>query len=433
MKPTIPQLFFSTLLLTSMYVQSKKNTPEFSELVFTPINSQQIRTVTIPKSKLQNALDGGAAFDGSSIGGYGTITDSDKLLKVDSNAHYSLYNEESDTATGLYFCDVYADEKTPYLGDPRTLCKHAMQVLQEKTGYQISVGTELEFYLIDKEAWEQGEITPINQSRYFDLEPDQEITTFKLEAMKALVESGVDVEKWHSEVGPAQYEISIQYTDPISLGDQLILAKHIIALHADRAGMKAIFTPKPIATENGSGLHIHFSLWNKKTNAFYDAQVNGLSQTAYTFLAGIMKYISDVAPLFNCDENSFQRLVPGFEAPIYLCYGEKNRSAAFRIPATYGSANATRFELRCPDVYCNPYLAFTAIILTGLQGLIDNEQAVPEIKSNLYTMTEEEIASLNIKRLPLSLKEALENFENSGFVKQHLPEEFVTNFLHLMK
>ena len=268
MKPTIPQLFFSTLLLTSMYVQSKKNTPEFSELVFTPINSQQIRTVTIPKSKLQNALDGGAAFDGSSIGGYGTITDSDKLLKVDSNAHYSLYNEESDTATGLYFCDVYADEKTPYLGDPRTLCKHAMQVLQEKTGYQISVGTELEFYLIDKEAWEQGEITPINQSRYFDLEPDQEITTFKLEAMKALVESGVDVEKWHSEVGPAQYEISIQYTDPISLGDQLILAKHIIALHADRAGMKAIFTPKPIATENGSGLHIHFSLWNKKNKCF---------------------------------------------------------------------------------------------------------------------------------------------------------------------
>ncbi|HLB43293.1 hypothetical protein A3F06_04095 [candidate division TM6 bacterium RIFCSPHIGHO2_12_FULL_36_22] len=429
MKKKLSSIIAFSLLLNILYAQDDSQRFPFYELVFTPINVTQPKTVTIPDSKIDGVLQNGTAFDGSSIKGYGHISDSDKLLKVDRTAHYRIQN--NNVTTGLYFCDVYENENTPYLSDPRTLCAYATKKLKEQMGYIMLVGIELEFYLVKKQDWENNIITPVNQSRYFDLESDSNMTDFKLNTMKALVNAGVDIEKWHSEVGPGQYEISIQYNDPIRVADQLILAKHIIGIEADRAGLKAVFMPKPITKENGTGLHIHFSLWDSQKNVFYDKNSQNLSPIAYSFLAGVMKYISDVSILFNGHENSFKRLVPGFEAPIYLCYSEKNRSAAIRIPATYNNDNATRFELRCADTFCNPYLAFSALLLTGLQGLIDNEQAVEPVRQNLYSLSEKEICDLNIFKLPLSLEKAKNNFEASQFVKTNFPNVFRDTLLSL--
>ncbi len=429
MKKKLSPILALSLLLSTLCAQENNQRFSFYELVFSPINATQPRTVTIPDSKIDGVIKNGTSFDGSSIRGYGHISDSDKLLKVDNAVQYYVRN--NDTTTGLYFCNVYEDEKTPYLADPRTLCTYAIEKLKEQMGYTLCVGVELEFYLVKKEDWENNKVAPVNESRYFDLESDSSMTTFKLSTMKALVDAGVDIEKWHSEVGPAQYEISIQYNDPIQVADQLVLAKHVIGLEADRAGLKAVFMPKPIAKENGTGLHIHFSLWDSNKNVFYDENSKNLSPVAYSFLAGVMKYISDVSILFNCHENSFKRLVPGFEAPIYLCYSEKNRSAAFRIPATYNNGSATRFELRCADTYSNPYLAFSAIILTGLQGLVDKEKAVEPVCQNLYALSEKEIADLSISQLPLSLETAQKNFASSEFIKSHFPTVFRETFLAL--
>lgn len=406
--------------------------PEFYQLVFTPIDGQKVRTVTIPANKIDGIIENGAAFDGSSIGGYGVINDSDKLLKLDTNAYYELKNSLTDSSTGVFFCDVYRDTKETYPSDPRALCKEAAKRLYDETGSILVVGVELEFYLVDKKQYEQGNVEPINNSRYFDFETSHFVDNFRDDTMRALIDAGVDVEKWHSEVGPAQYEISIKFNDIVTLADQLILAKHIIATCADAANMKALFSPKPIKSENGNGLHIHFSTWKDSKNMFATEDSEQLSHTAFQFLAGVMEHLPATAAIFDSSSASYERLVPGFEAPIFLCYSNKNRSAAVRIPDTYGSTSASRFELRCADSDCNPYIAFAAIALSGLDGIKNNMVADAPVQKNLYLLSEQEIQNLNISRLPYSLERALQNFEKSTFIKDAFSPEFIQDYLSVV-
>lgn len=398
----------------SIMDQAAQEKVEFVHVYFTAL-SGNFHDIIIPISKLESALDNGLKYDGSSIPGCSNIFASDMHLAIDLQSFFVNPKIKNQPKTARIFADVYQDEVTPYPADPRYMLKQAIKQAATQD-YKFFVGPEIEFFLVEKNS--NGELIPWDHGNYCGVEMQQKHESIKFEMMQVLLDNGINLEKLHHEVSPGQHEIVIQYNDPLTIADHIMLAKHLIKQVAGNYGIIATFMPKPFFGVNGSGMHLHFSLAEKSTgwNVFFDENDSAfLSPLAHNFLAGVLNRIQDATVIVNSCVNSFKRLVIGYEAPVYVCWAKKNRSALIRIPQINASQPyAARAEIRCADALCNPYLACTFLLKAGLEGIKNNEQVKPAVEENLFKLTLSQIQDRGITALPSSLQQAITMFEQSS-------------------
>lgn len=408
---------------------SFENQVDYVDFMFTDILGH-LRSVTLPVNQVPGAIKNGLKFDGSSIPGYSSIYESDMHLKADTNTAVVITRTDG-SKHGRILCDVYRSETEKYEGDPRSILKEHLAKAHE-LGYEFLVGPELEFFLFTGDS---KAIVPIDSNRYFEAENCLNREKLKKELLSYLEQNHIRVEKLHHEVAPGQHEISIEYADALTMADQIILAKHAICAFAAANGMKASFMPKPICKQNGSGMHVHFSLYDTKNqrNAFYDSKdADNLSDTAHQFIAGVLSCIPETNAFINSTVNSYKRLVAGYEAPVYLCWATKNRSALIRIPQINASQpQAARAELRSPDAMTNPYILLSLILSAGLDGIANKKALAPAVNENLYKISLDQIKQRGIKTLPASLNEALANLEKSEFASRALGDRLKSEFLKI--
>jgi len=379
-----------------------------------------LKSFTIPAHKMQGVIDNKKSFDGSSIKGFTSITKSDLFLSVVTST-LSISPLKLDGFTSAhFFCNVVNGDESRYENDPRGILG---EVVFEgaKMGYSFKCGAEIEFFLFREE---NGNLTFLDNNEYCNAETDLTIKAFKERLLYTLVHLNIEPEAFHHEVAPGQFEVVIGHTDALTLADRIQLTKHTITMLAKEKGYVAVFMPKPVAAINGSGMHIHISLQKEGQNAFFDKnKENYLSDEARSFITNILHRAPEFSLLLNFDINSSKRLVPGYEAPIFLCCGAKNRSAAIRVPeASIKAIQKTngapvRIELRWPDASCNPYLALAAIFKAGLEGIKNESAPTPFINKNIYHMSYQERESLAIKTLPSSFEESIDLFERSTFTR----------------
>mgnify|MGYP001053434071 CR=1 FL=1 len=387
---------------------AKERNVKFIRLQFTDVLGI-LKNVEIPVGQLEKALDGDIMFDGSSIEGFTRIQESDMYLRPDYNSWAVFpWRNGPAGATARLICDVYRPNGEPFEGDPRYVLK---KVLAEaaKLGFKVNAGPEAEFFLFKRDA--EGRATTVTHDAggYFDLGPVERGEDVRRDVVTTLHEMGFNVEASHHEVAEGQHEIDFEYDDALTTADRLVTFKFVTRVIADLHGLHATFMPKPIFGINGSGMHTHLSLAKDGKNAFADPSDGlGLSQVAYQFIAGLLEHARGFTAITNPLVNSYKRLVPGYEAPVYVAWSAKNRSALIRVPAAGG--NSSRVELRSPDPSCNPYLAFAAIVAAGLDGIKKGLTPPPETQDNIYHMTAEERQARGIASLPGSLEEALECF-----------------------
>jgi glutamine synthetase len=400
----------------------------FVSLQFTDIMGV-VKNVHIPFHKFGEAVDHGLWFDGSSVEGFARIHESDMYLDPDLDTFGIIpWERGSANATAKVICDVYTPDGEPFPGDPRGVLRRQLQ-RAEDMGFRYLTGPELEFFLLRGTAGAPVHGTPAveplphDQAGYFDLTMDQAANVRK-EMVEALEELGIVVEASHHEVAIGQHEIDFKYDDAMRTADNAVTFRTTLKAVAQRHGLHATFMPKPFHGINGNGMHTHQSLWSldRKTNLFHDASDEyQLSAVARSFMAGLLAHargmIAILAPLVN----SYKRLVPGYEAPVYISWARINRSALIRIPqATRGRAEATRLELRCPDPSCNPYLAFAAMLAAGLDGIQRNLELTRPVEENLYHFDDTMIRKQGVRTLPGSLEEALEEFANDEVIQTAL-------------
>ncbi|MFH2028227.1 MAG: type I glutamate--ammonia ligase [Nanoarchaeota archaeon] len=394
----------------------------FIQLQFTDIHGI-IKSVTIPTHKLAESLEKGTWFDGSSIEGFTRICESDMLLMPDTDTYCLLPWETGEESTARIICDVYTPDGKPFEGDPRYILKKALKEA-EAAGYDYYVGPELEFFLFKPN--EDGTLRPTTHDNagYFDFSPLDLAVKVRRDIIKSLESMGLEVEASHHEVAPGQHEIGFKYGKALATADNAITFKHVVKSIAQNHGLHATFMPKPIFGENGSGMHVHQSLFDKETgkNLFFDEKDRyKLSETAKRFIAGQLKHVKAMSSVLAPTVNSYKRLVPGYEAPVYLCWGQVNRSALIRIPRySPGREQATRAEIRCPDPSCNPYLAFAVMIKCGLDG-IKNKLTPPEpVEEDVYKYDEAKLAEKGIDTIPESLGHALYELKQDKVVQETL-------------
>lgn len=394
----------------------------FVQLQFTDINGI-IKSVTIPIHKLSEALEKGIWFDGSSIDGFTRICESDMYLKPDPNTYAIFPWEPEDKMSARLFCDVFMPDGTPFEGDPRNILKRAIKEA-EKIGYGYNVGPELEFFLFKPRENHQTEPTPHDVGSYFDFSPRDLASIVRRDIIIALEKMGLDIEMSHHEVAPGQHEIDFKYSNALETADNAVTFKQTVKSIAHQHGLYATFMPKPIFGENGSGMHCHQSLFDLKTgnNMFYDPKSDyKISQLARQFVAGQLHHINAMISILAPTVNSYKRLVPGYEAPVYICWGQKNRSALIRIPRySPGREQATRAELRCPDPCNNPYMAFAVMLMSGLDGIKNNIPIPDPVDENVYEFDGNQLSHRNIAALPGSLDEALKELKKSELMKTTL-------------
>lgn len=383
---------------------------EFIRLQFTDIFGN-LKNVAVTTSQLDKVLNNKCMFDGSSIEGFVRIEESDMYLYPDLNTFEIFPWRPQQGKVARFICDVYRPDGTPFEGDPRYILKKVVKEAKD-LGYTFNVGPECEFFLFNSE--DSGE--PTNQSTerggYFDVGPLDAGENARREMVLTLEDMGFTVEASHHEVAPAQHEIDFEYGDALVTADNIMTFKLVVRTIAKRHGLHATFMPKPKSGINGSGMHINMSLSKDGKNIFDDPNGKlGLSQDAYYFIAGLMKHMEGMTAITNPLVNSYKRLVPGYEAPVYIAWSATNRSPLIRIPAARGSS--ARVELRCPDPSANPYLALAVCLAAGLDGIRNKITPPDSVDLNIFTMTQEENAAKGIKNLPASLKEALELFEKS--------------------
>ncbi len=451
----IKQVILSLTLListTSYFTHSKDNQNiddsishvkqpvRFVNLTFSDIHGN-LKEVIQLIPYFEKSLKNGVTFDGSSMPGFASVNESDLLLKPDSSTTVSIpsysLNQHASTnqqvSTMRVMCDIYNDEYTPCESSPRYVLQKIMAQAEEM-GYEFYVGPELEFFIFSQQ---KNKPTVCDQEGYFASGTSVRMQTAKKMLITMLQEQNINVEKLHHEVAPGQYEISIKYGNALSIADQILLAKHTIKTMAQTEGMQATFMPKPFFGINGSGMHLNFSLFdiNNQCNAFYDADdPNHLSPIAQQFIAGVLNHVREITLLLNPTVNSYKRLVKGYEAPVNVCWGVKNRSALIRIPyVSDNQPNGVRAEIRSPDATTNPYLAFAALLLAGLTGIKNNEKLSKSIEKNLYRLDETALKAYNIQLLPGSLDEAIDLFEVSQFAQELLGEELFDKFIKLKR
>lgn len=384
----------------------------FINILFTDTLGE-LKSVEIPVMQFKGALGAGVSFDGSSIRGYADIANGDMLLKPDL-ATLKIYpwptpmkfHQEKQSTAGV-IADPCTSEGTPSIRSPRYILKRFLQGAA-KQGLTFFVGVEPEFFLFPQGKIPTDRTEVSSKSGYFALVPGDTEEAVRKEIVANLLKMGIPIEKSHHEIEPYINELSLEYADPVTTADRLMMIKFVAKSVASLHGFKAVFMPKPITNFAACGMHAHISLSIDENNAFYDPQdVLGLSQRARFFIGGLIEHIRAVTALTNPTVNSYKRLVPGFEAPVNIAWAHKNRSTLIRIPATRNPKKATRLELRSPDPSANPYLAFTAILAAGMDGIKRSIEPPPAVEENIYQMSEEEKTRRGIKPLPTSLAQTI--------------------------
>jgi glutamine synthetase len=406
----------------------EENGIKFIELWFTDILGY-LKSFTIPKEELKKAFDEGMGFDGSSIRGFVRIDESDMVAVPEANTFAVLPWRPKERGTARMFCDILTPDRTPFEGDPRNVLKRNLAYVKEKFGYTFYIGPELEFFYFKNS--ERPEI--LDSGGYFDLVPRDEAIDLRRETVLCLEEMGIAVEYAHHEVAPSQHEIDLRFKDALTMADIVMTHRLTVKEIAFKNNVFATFMPKPLFGHNGSGMHTHMSLFKDRENAFFSSKSKYfLSKSAHQFIAGLLKYSPEICAVIAQWVNSYKRLVPGYEAPVYLSWAQKNRSDLVRVPMYKpGKEEATRIEYRAPDPSCNPYLAFACMLRAGLKGIEEKLTPPEPIEENIYQMTDEERERRGIKSLPGSLIEAIQFTEKSELVRMtlgdHVFNEYIAN------
>ena len=399
---------------------------KFIRLWFTDILGM-LKSFAITVEELETAMEEGMGFDGSSIEGFARIDESDMVALPDPDSFQLLpWRPHEHRAVARMFCDILKPGGQPFEGDPRYVLKKNLKRAAD-LGYTYYVGPELEyFYFKNSEGTEV-----LDQGGYFDLIPLDMATDLRRETVLALEELGIGVEYSHHEVAPSQHEIDMRYTDALTMADQVMTYRLVVKQIAINNGIYATFMPKPIFGINGSGMHVHQSLFRGERNAFFDAKDSyHLSKEARCYVAGLLHYAPEFTAITNQWVNSYKRLVPGYEAPVYLSWARRNRSDLIRVPEYRpGREKATRIEFRSPDPACNPYLAFSVMLVAGLEGIEKGLEPPKPVEENVYEMTGQERQERGIGTLPASLLEAIMLTENSEVVRKALGEHVFAAFV----
>lgn len=392
---------------------------EFIRLQFTDMFGT-LKNIAITSSQLEKALDNKCMFDGSSIEGFARIEESDMYLYPDLDTFAIFPWRPQQGKVARLICDVYRPDGRPFEGDPRYILEKEI-AKAKKLGFEFNVGPECEFFLYHTDDNSQPTTITHEKAGYFDLSPVDYGENARRDMVLTLEDMGFEIESSHHEVAPAQHEIDFKYDEALSTADNIMTFKLTVKTIAKRHGLHATFMPKPKAGINGSGMHTKMSLFKEGKNAFFDAEdKNGLSKEAYYFIGGIMKHISAITAIANPLVNSYKRLIPGYEAPVYIAWSAKNRSPLVRIPATRGEG--TRVELRSPDPSCNPYLTLALCLAAGMEGIKNKIQPPESVDKNIFDMTEEEKEKESIKELPENLIEAVRALEKDEFIQGVLGE-----------
>lgn len=395
----------------------KQNEVEAVSLWFADILGH-LKSVTISRKEINDVLENGKFIDGSSIEGFARIEESDLLLLPDLSTFAILpFQFNGDSNMARLICDVAYPDGQPYESCPRQVLKKILKEINDQ-GYTAYCGPELEYFYFRS----ANKVESLDQGGYFDLLNIDEGTKLREKTLTALERIGIQCECTHHEVGPSQHEIGLKYKEALVMADQVLTYRFIVKAIAQQNGAYATFMPKPKTGMAGSGMHTHISLFKNENNAFYNQNDEyNLSQTAKSFTAGVMKYAKELCLITNQYVNSYKRLVPGYEAPVYLAWGRANRSALIRIPATRpGKEKACRIEIRFPDPSCNPYLAFASILGSGMAGVSEKLNLMLPQERDIYEMNEEIRKKENIDSLPDSLREAIIYFKASQTMKKIL-------------
>lgn len=407
---------------------AKEQNVRFIRLQFTDILGC-MKNVAITINQLEKALDNECMADGSSIEGFVRVEESDMYLYPDYDSFVVLpWDHERYGTTARLICDVYNADRTPFIGDPRNVLKRAVEKA-DKMGYKFNVGPELEFFLFHTDDEGCPTTKTHDKGGYFDLDNVDLGGNCRRDMCIALEEMGFEIEASHHECAEGQHEIDFKYGDVLTVADKVMTFKYVVKKYAQMHGLYATFLPKPIYGIAGSGMHTNMSLFDKEgNNVFYDPDGEfGLSKIALQFIAGIMKHIKATTAINNPLVNSYKRLVPGYEAPVYIAWSASNRSALVRVPKARGKG--TRVELRSADPACNPYLEMALCLLAGLDGIEKGYMPPKSTVKNIFDMTPEEREADGITSLPGSLEEAVNEFEKSEFIKESLGEHVYTKFI----
>ncbi|MBP7055722.1 MAG: glutamine synthetase [Candidatus Omnitrophica bacterium] len=385
-----------------------------------------LKSISITRRDLEEALLHGKGFDGSSVTGFAEAQESDIIAMPDDSTFQILPWEGTSAPVARLFCDILNPDRTPYLGDSRYALKRNLE-RAEKLGLTYFVGPELEYFYFKSD--KSAEI--LDEGTYFELIPNDLADVLRNKTVDILEEMGIPMEASHHEVAPSQHEIDLKYNKALIMADNIITARYCIKEVAKSNGVYATFMPKPIFGVNGSGMHVHQSLFRGTKNAFFDSNdKNHLSNTAKQFIAGQLKHAREICALTAQWVNSYKRLVAGYEAPVYASWAQRNRTALIRVPLYRpGNEKATRAELRCPDPSCNPYLAFAVMLAAGLEGIEKKYKCPDAVEPNIYKMEMSERESRGLVALPGNLFQATSEAEKSALVKEALGEHIYTRFL----
>ena len=406
---------------------------DFLRLQFTDILGV-VKNVSVPARQAEKAFTDGIYFDGSSIEGFVRIQESDMRLKPDPDTFAILpWRQKEQSSSARLICDIInTSTGEPFEGDPRYVLQQAIDRAEEH-GYDVNVAPEPEFFLFKQD--EDGYATTdfADQGGYFDLAPKDLASDVRRDIIFALEDMGFEIEASHHEVAEGQYEINFEYDDALTTADNVATFRTVVRAVAAQHDLHATFMPKPVPRINGSGMHTHMSLFEDGENAFHDSSDEfDLSDTAHSFLAGILDHAPAICAVTDPTVNSYKRLVPGYEAPVYVAWSDRNRSALIRKPAARIPA-ASRIEARFPDPSCNPYLAFAALLTAGLDGIERDLDAPDPIRENIYEFDEEKREEYGISTLPTNLGEAIEELENDEVIYNGLGDHVGPKFVEAKK
>jgi glutamine synthetase len=403
---------------------------DFLLLWFTDIEGH-LKSFAVTPSEVEEALNDGMGFDGSSITGFNAIEESDMVAIPDPSTFQLMPAREGEMKMARMICDIVTPDGNPYEGDPRYVLRRALERMRALGFETFNVGPELEYFLFEND---KGTET-LDEGGYFAMTTLDAASGLRQETVHALESMGIPIEYVHHEVGPSQHEIDMRFAPALEMADHTVTYRLIVKEIAKKAGFHATFMPKPIFGENGSGMHTHQSLFTDGRNAFFDGDDQWhLSAAGKAFIAGQLRHAREIAAIFAQWVNSYKRLVPGYEAPVYVAWSQRNRSALIRIPLYKpGSEQATRAEIRCPDPACNPYLTFATLLHAGLEGIEQGYELPEPMETNLYHLTPEQRRQRGIVSLPETLGEAIDALAKSDLARKALGPHIFDRYIELKR
>ncbi|MBU6315139.1 MAG: type I glutamate--ammonia ligase [Acidobacteria bacterium] len=400
----------------------------FIRLWFTDVLGN-LKSFAISPAELENALEDGMTFDGSAIDGFSRVQESDVLAIPDPNTFEVLPWSDPKAVEARVFCDIHNLDGTPFEGDPRQVLRRNLRAARDQ-GFTFYVAPDIEFFYFAPPEKGQAPVL-LDEGGFFDLTTSDVSGNLRKQTIRTLETMGIPVEYSFHEDSPSQHEIDLRHTDGLSMADSIMTFRLVVKEVAAAQGVHATFMPKPLEGVQGSGMHLHLSLFEGDTNAFHSPDDGyNLSLTARQFMAGLLRHAAEITAVTNQTVNSYKRLVPGFEAPVHISWARNNRSGLIRVPIPKrGNPNATRIEYRSPDPACNPYLAFSVLLAAGLRGIAEGYELPPEADSNLFEMDDAALSKLGVETLPQSLSDSLKVMERSQLVQEALGEHIFEWFL----